>query len=200
MLAAIGVLALLTIAPGPDMAVMTRVGISHGRAAAARTALGICSGLAVWGALTAVGLAAVLAASAEAYTVVKVAGAVYLVVLGVQTIVRRGRGAADDDASRGAVPTRAGFRTGLISNLLNPKIAVFYTSLLPQLVPDGAPKTASIALLVALHIAMGLLWLNLYAVALQSTRSLLQRPAVRRVIDVVAGVVLVGFGVRVAAE
>jgi threonine/homoserine/homoserine lactone efflux protein len=193
MLAALGVLVVLTILPGPDMAVMTKVAIADGRGAASRTALGIVTGLAVWGVLTAAGLAAVLAASAKAYAVVKVAGAIYLVYLGVQTIVRRRR--PDDDPVRVA---RGSFRTGLTSNLLNPKIAVFYTSLLPQLVPDGAPETPTLLLLVAAHIGMGLVWLNLYAVVLQSVRTVLQRPVVRRTLDVVTGTILVAFGVRVA--
>jgi len=195
-IAAIGVLALLTILPGPDMAVITKVAIADGRAAASRAALGIVTGLAAWGVLTALGLAAIQAASAEAYALVKVAGAAYLVVLGVQTVLRRRN--ADDTA--GVRVTRDSFRTGLTSNLLNPKIAVFYTSLLPQLVPEGAPETPTIALLVAIHIAMGVGWLNLYALVLQSVRTVLQRPAVRRTLDVVTGTILVAFGVRVATE
>jgi len=199
-LAAVGVLALLTIMPGPDMAVMTRVGLAAGRATASRTALGIVSGLAVWGLLTAAGLAAILAASARAYTVVKVAGAIYLVFLGVQTLVRRRRRAVIDDDGDAAREQSAtgGFRTGLASNLLNPKIAVFYTSVLPQLVPDDAPTTPTLVLLVVVHIVISLVWLNVYAAALESARMLLQRPAVRRTLDLVTGAILVAFGVRVA--
>ena len=126
---AVGVLAVLTVVPGPDMAVVTKRAVSSGWADGLRTAGGIAAGLLVWGVLTVAGLAAVLAASAEAYLVVKVLGAAYLLFLGAQALWRSRRGAPVAVQPDGRV-AGGPWRTGLVSNVLNPKIAVFYTSLL----------------------------------------------------------------------
>lgn len=192
LLAAVAALAVLTVLPGPDVAVVTRVALDRGRAAALRTSLGIVSGLLVWGALTVAGLAAVLAASATAYTVVKVAGGVFLIWLGLRAFRNAGR---DDERPRVTVHA---WRTGFVSNVLNPKIAAFYTGLLPQLVPDGAPHTVTLVGLVLVHAALSLAWLSLYAAVLVRATDLLRRPRVRRALDRVTGGVLVAFGLRVA--
>jgi threonine/homoserine/homoserine lactone efflux protein len=201
LVAAVLVLALLTVVPGPDVAVVTRAALASGRSAAARATLGIVTGCLVWGALTVAGLAAILAASATAYTVVKFVGAGYLVFLGLQTLWRTRRGSAAPAAvAESGVSRGRPFRNGLWTNLLNPKIAVFYTGLLPQLVPAGAPVTPTLLALVGVHAVLGLVWLNLYAALLHGARGTLSRPRVRLVIDRVTGTVLVGFGLRVAAQ
>ena len=196
------VLAVLVMVPGPDVAVVTRIALSSGRRAGAQAAAGIAAGLLVWGTLTVAGLAAVLAASAEVYTVVKVTGAVYLVFLGIQTLWRtRGcRAEAQLHSEAGTLRGGPAWRTALTTNLLNPKIAVFYTGLLPQLVPRGAPVTVGLVGLVAVHVLLTLTWLNLYAALLQRARTALQRPRVRMVIDRFTGLVLIGFGLRVATQ
>ena len=183
------------------MAVVTRVALSSGRLAAVRTAAGVAAGCLVWGVLTAAGLAAVLAASAEAYTVVKLVGAAYLVVLGVQALWRSRRG-AESAPPAAAAPRRERrpFWTGLLTNVLNPKIAVFYTSLLPQLVPAGAPIGITLLGLVVVHAVLCLVWLSAYAAMLHSARGTLTRPGVRRAMERTTGVVLIGFGVRVATQ
>jgi threonine/homoserine/homoserine lactone efflux protein len=193
-------LAVLTLLPGPDVAVVTRVALAHGRAAAFRTTLGIVTGLLVWGTLTVAGLAAVLAASAAAYAVVRVAGAGYLVVLGVLTLWRSGRPLADEPAGAVALPLRGAWRTGFVSNVLNPKIGVFYTAVLPTPVPDGAPHTATLVSLVLAHAAMGVVWLATLAALLDRAARVVRRPSVRRAMERVTGVVLVAFGLRVAVE
>jgi threonine/homoserine/homoserine lactone efflux protein len=194
-LAAVGALTLLTLLPGPDVAVVTRVALSRGRPAALRTSLGIVCGLLTWGLLTVAGLAALLAASATAYTVVRLAGGAYLCLLGIRAI--RSAGTAHEEAA----PAHRGspWRTGFVSNVLNPKIAAFYTGVLPQLVPEGAPHAAGLAALVAVHVAVTLAWLALYAALVTRAARALRRPRVRRALDRVTGVVLLGFGVRVAA-
>ena len=199
LLAAVLVLALLTVVPGPDVAVVTRVALSSGRLAAARTVAGVAAGCLVWGVLTAAGLAAVLAASATAYTVVKLVGAAYLVFLGAQALWRARRGLAPS-VDVAAPRERRPFLTGLLTNLLNPKIAVFYTGLLPQLVPAGAPVGATVLGLVAAHAVLGVLWLNAYAALLHGARGTLTRPRARRAMERLTGVVLIGFGVRVATQ
>ncbi|MFI6371187.1 LysE family translocator [Streptomyces sp. NPDC050546] len=199
LLAAVGVLAVLTMVPGPDMAVVTKRAVACGWRDGLRTVGGITAGLLVWGVLTVVGLAAVLAASATAYTVVKLVGAAYLVVLGVQSLLGSRKRRAGGQG--GAAPAPAGnpWRTGLVSNVFNPKIAVFYTGLLPTLAPTGLSPHAGMALLVLLHAGLTVVWLSGYVALLSKARTFFERPAVRRAMDRVTGVVLIGFGVKVAA-
>lgn len=208
-LAAVGVLAVLTMVPGPDMALVTKRAVSSSWQDGLRTVGGITLGLLVWGVLSVAGLAAVLAASATAFTVVRVAGAAYLVFLGIQALLhsRRGRSAAPRPAETsptGPSPTASPpsgnpWRTGLISDLLNPKIAVFYTGLLPSLAPSGMSPHAGMAVLVLLHVALTLVWLGGYVLLLARARAFFERPVVRRVMDRITGVVLISFGVKVAA-
>ncbi|MFJ2931230.1 LysE family translocator [Streptomyces sp. NPDC087219] len=200
LLAATGVLAVLTLVPGPDMAVVTKRAIASGWRDGLRTVGGITAGLLVWGTLTVVGLAALLAASATAYTVVKLVGAAYLGFLGVQALWQSRRGHAV--AATRDVPSPVGnpWRTGLVSNVLNPKIAVFYTGLLPALAPSGVSPRLGMALLVLVHAALTLSWLGSYVMVLARARSLFEKPPVRRALDRVTGVVLIGFGIKVAAS
>lgn len=191
-------LALLTVLPGPDVAVVTRLALSHGRPAALRGSLGIVCGLLVWGLLTVAGLAALLAASAAAYTALKFVGAAYLIFLGAQAIWRSGSGHGDSLPTASTPVLTSGFRVGLVSNLLNPKIAVFYTSLLPTLVPTGAPQAATLVGLVLLHCALSLSWLIAYAAFLLRASNVLKRPNIRQVLERLTGIALIGFGVRIA--
>ncbi|WP_030957876.1 LysE family translocator [Streptomyces sp. NRRL S-378] len=215
LLGATGVLALLTLVPGPDMAVVTRRAVTRGRGDGLRTVAGIAVGLLVWGALAVAGLAALLAASAEVYLVVKIAGAAYLCLLGIRSLLRPGAepsggGATGGGATGGAAATGGGatsgratggggaWRTGLVANVLNPKIAVFYTGLLPALAPPGLRPAVGMALLVLVHVLLTALWLGTYVYVLSRARRFFARPRVRRGLDRVTGVVLIGFGVRVA--
>ncbi|MFI8961853.1 LysE family translocator [Streptomyces sp. NPDC053493] len=200
LLAATGVLALLTMVPGPDMAVVTRRAVAAGRGDGLRTVAGITTGLLVWGVLSVAGLAAVLAASATAYTVVKLAGAAYLLVLGVQALRAARRGGHDEAATPVRTPPPAGdpWRTGLVGNVLNPKIAVFYTSLLPTLAPHGLSPHTGMALLVLVHAALTVCWLGGYVLLLSRARAFFTRSSVRRGMERITGVVLIGFGLKVA--
>lgn len=200
LLAATGVLAVLTMVPGPDMAVVTKRAIASGWQDGLRTVGGIAAGLLVWGVVTVVGLAAVLAASATAYTIVKLAGAVYLGFLGIQALLhsRRSRSAASE--VNAPSPPGNPWRTGLVSNVFNPKIAVFYTGLLPTLAPSGFSPHGGMTLLVLIHAALTLVWLGGYVLVLAKARAFFERPAVRRTMDRLTGVVLIGFGVKVATS
>lgn len=207
-LAAAGMLAVLTMVPGSDMAVVTKRAIASGWRDGLRTVGGIVTGLLIWGVLTVAGLAAVLAASTTAYTVVKLVGAVYLVILGLQALWHSRRGRTGADAAVTETETGAGhrgsadgspWRTGLISNVFNPKIAVFYTGLLPTLAPSALPLHMGMALLVLVHAALTLVWLGGYVLVLAKARAFFERPAVRRAMSRITGVVLIGFGVKVAA-
>ncbi|MDI3386411.1 LysE family translocator [Streptomyces sp. B-S-A8] len=206
LLAATGVLTVLTMVPGPDMAVVTKRAIASGWQDGLRTVGGIAAGLLVWGALTVAGLAAVLAASSTAYTIVKFAGAAYLAFLGVQALLqsrRKRSAAAGDGASPSPAPAPASgspWRTGLVSNVFNPKIAVFYTGLLPTLAPSDVAPHLGMTLLVLVHAALTLAWLGGYVLVLAKARPFFERPVVRRAMDRVTGVVLIGFGVKVATS
>jgi threonine/homoserine/homoserine lactone efflux protein len=193
-----GLAALLTITPGADMALVARSALARGRGAALCTTWGIVSGLLVWGAASAAGIAALLAASATAYDVLRLAGAAYLAWLGVRAILGAGHRPLDGRSAGGLA--RSAYLTGLASNLANPKIVVFYSTVLPGFVPAGADVLAWSLALAAIHAAMGLVWLSAYAWALHRARALVERPRVRRTLDRATGAVLVAFGVRLAAE
>ncbi|MFB7177754.1 LysE family translocator [Streptomyces sp. NPDC056257] len=201
LLGATGVLALLTLVPGPDMAIVTKRAVTRGRGDGLRTVAGIAVGLLIWGALTVAGLAALLAASAEVYLAVKLAGAAYLCWLGIRSLWRPG-GEPEAELPEGDRPgarrTGGAWRTGLVANVLNPKIAVFYTGLLPALAPPGLRPAAGMALLVLVHVLLTLAWLGTYVYVLSRARRFFARPRVRRALDRATGVVLIGFGVRVA--
>lgn len=199
LLAAAGVLAVLTMVPGPDMAVVTRRAVACGWRDGLRTVGGISAGLLAWGVLTVAGLAAVLAASATAYTVVKLAGAAYLVFLGAQSLLAGRRARTGTPPTADPTPRGNPWRTGLVSNAFNPKVAVFYTGLLPTLAPSGTSPHTGMAVLVLLHVALTLVWLGGYVMVLAKARALFERPVVRRAMDRVTGVVLIGFGLKVAA-
>jgi threonine/homoserine/homoserine lactone efflux protein len=195
-LAAVGALALLTVLPGPDFAVTVRWA-----AASLRTgelaALGVVTGCSVWGALTVAGLAALFAACPPAYEVVRILGAGYLVWMAARLIGRAGHALPDAMVA----PSGAhAFRQGLVTNLLNPKIAAFYVGVLPALVPAGAPHALTMALLVLIHQVLGLGWLSLVALLVSRGRGVLSRPAVRRWLDRVTGAVLLGFAARLALD
>jgi threonine/homoserine/homoserine lactone efflux protein len=193
-----GLAALLTITPGADMALVARSALARGRRAALSTTGGIVTGLLVWGTASAAGVAALLAASATAHDVLRLVGAVYLVWLGVRTLLGAGgRPPAGRDPGVGA---RSAYLTGLASNLANPKIVVFYSTVLPGFVPEGADVLGWSLLLAGIHAAMGLVWLSAYAWALDRARGVLERRGVRRALDRATGAVLVGLGLRLAAE
>jgi RhtB (resistance to homoserine/threonine) family protein len=196
-IAFVGVVAVIVVVPGPDMALVLRTGLAHGRRAALAAAIGINAGLLVWAVAAALGIAALLNASTTAFTLLKLAGAAYLVWLGLRALVDAVRGTAAPayTPKRRASP----FRQGLLSNLLNPKIALVFTTLIPQFV-DANEGAAQSFLFSAVFICMGLVWLMTYALLVAKIGELLKQPAVRRVLNAVTGAVLTAFGVRLAFE
>ena len=195
LVAFLGVSALLIVTPGQDTALTIRNALVGGRRSGRRTAVGVSSGQAVWALAAAAGLAALLRASEPAFLALRLAGAAYLVYLGVHALWSALRG---DAGSQTAIASRRGapFRQGLLSNLGNPKMAVFFTSLLPQF----ADTFVGLLGLGLLFSAMTLVWLSAYASAVARAGNLLRRPRVRRALDAVTGLVLVTFGLRLATE
>jgi RhtB (resistance to homoserine/threonine) family protein len=200
----VGIAALVIVAPGPDTVLVTKNALMHGRRAALGTSLGVNTGLLIWTVAAALGVAAVVRESAVAFTVLKLVGAVYLVWLGVQALraARRHAGPEPAHATRRSARVGAllGFRQGLLSNLANPKIAVFFTGLLPQFVSPRQPVLEPFLLLGGLFVLMTLVWLSGYALVAVRASALLGRPQVRATLDRVTGVVLIGLGVRLALE
>jgi threonine/homoserine/homoserine lactone efflux protein len=189
----LAVSAIVVVTPGVDMALVTKNALLHGRRAARATALGVNLGIFLWTLAAALGLAAVISASAEAFTAIKLAGAAYLVYLGLRTLLGSHQPVA-------VVARGSAFRQGLASNLLNPKIAVFFTSLLPQFVNAEHAQPQDMLLLGLLFNCLGVLWLLTYASLAARGRDVLRRPRVKRTLDRVSGVALVGLGVRLAFE
>jgi threonine/homoserine/homoserine lactone efflux protein len=195
----VGIVALLTITPGADMAMVARSVIGGGRRDAFATTLGISAGCLAWAIASALGIAAVLAASQTAYDALRLAGAAYLVWLGAQSLLSAWRGTEPLPRSVGP-HRRSPFRQGLLTNLLNPKIAVFYSTFLPQFIDPGDPALLVSMALAGVHIALGIAWLSLYAWLLDRAISAFKRSRVRRALDALTGTVLVGLGLRLAAE
>jgi threonine/homoserine/homoserine lactone efflux protein len=184
------------VTPGPDTALTIRNTLLGGRRPGVATAAGVATGQALWTLATSAGLAALIVASEPVFRAVKLAGAAYLVWLGLSALrdALRGRGPVRD-----ARPARVphAFRQGLLSNLGNPKMAIFFTSLLPQF---GGSSFAALLALGLFFCSMTLTWLTAYAFAVSKVGDLLRRSALRRALDAVVGLVLVALGLRLAAE
>ena len=187
------VAAVVICTPGPDTALTIRNTLLGGRGNGLRTAAGVATGQALWTLAASAGIAALVAASQPLFTAVRIVGAAYLVWLGLQSLAAAVRGRSRGERPRGSA---AGFRQGLLSNLANPKMAVFFRSLLPQF-GSGFGELLVLGLAFA---TMTLTWLSAYAVAVARTRRLLVRGRVRRALDAVSGIALVALGARLAAE
>jgi RhtB (resistance to homoserine/threonine) family protein len=190
------------MSPGPDFAIVVRHAALGGRRAGTATALGIATGVAVWAVTAALGVAALLAASAAAFTIVKIVGAVYLLYLGIRSL-RAAAGAAGPDTEEPAgqarqIAPRTAFRDGLLCNALNPKVAVFYVAMMPQFL-GGHPAAGDTLLLSVIAAAVACGWFVLVAGVVGALRRWLARDRVRRAIDGLMGAALIGLGVRLAA-
>lgn len=201
-LAFIGVAAVLVMAPGPDFAVVVRNAL-RGRRQGVATTAGIVSGLLVHTTVAALGLSAVLAASVVAFTVVKVVGATYLGWLGLRALMSARSHPATHQAPAGpATPLTSGlaFRHGLLTNVLNPKAPLVFLSVLPQFIPRGAAVLPHTVLLSTILIAVATVWFLTLTRLVGILEPVLSRPAVRRRVDQLTGVVLISLGVRLALE
>ena len=188
---------LLTITPGLDTAMVLRTAAVEGPKRAAMAAVGIGAGCLAWGVAVALGLGVLLSASSAAYTLIKWAGAAYLLWLGANLIAKP---RSKFDLTAGGKAARGGnwFARGLTTNLLNPKVGVFYVSFLPQFVPAGAAPAPFIVLLAAIHVALSLAWFALLIGATTPLKAWLQRGPIVRWLDRLTGAVFVGFGLKLA--
>ncbi|MBA3799352.1 MAG: LysE family translocator, partial [Geodermatophilaceae bacterium] len=193
---------LVTITPGLDTALVLRSALTKGRWPAYATALGVCSGVLVWGMAAAVGISALLTASEVAYTVLRLVGAAYLIWLGLRLLwaaIRRDR---VTEASTGDVaPGTSGWaawRQGFGVNILNPKIGAFYVALLPQFIPADAAPVLMGLLLATVHAVEGIVWFSLIIAGAHAMRAWLGRRRVQRSLDGSTGAVLIGFGIALS--
>ena len=200
----IAVSILVIVIPGPDTALVTRNALVAGRRGGLSTCAGTTVGLVIWSLAASLGVAALLRASEPAFLALKIAGGAYLVYLGVLSLLcaLRGRPAEGSrpGSDRGRLAAPTAFRQGVLSNLGNPKIAVFFTGFLPQFVSTDSATFAALLALGLLFAALTFAWLALYSVLVARAGDLLLRPRVRRRLDAITGVVLVAFGLRLAAE
>jgi len=203
LLAFIPVALLLTLLPGADTALVTRNALALGLRGARWTILGILTGCLLHATASALGLSAILATSARAYETVKLVGAAYLVWIGIQSIRGASANAATTHAVRvePTVPAWSGshpFVQGFLTNILNPKVALFYLTFLPQFIPAGAPVLRTSLLLAMIHNVLGFAWLSLYARFVDRLRTALTRPVVKAWLERVTGGALVALGARLA--
>jgi threonine/homoserine/homoserine lactone efflux protein len=190
---------LLTIAPGLDTALVLRTAATGGPRRAALTGLGIAAGCFSWATLVAVGLGALLAASQMAYTTLRWVGAAYLVYIGYK-MLRHPRRSFLPEARGNGDGRHRDFVTGILTNLLNPKVGVFYVSFLPQFVPVDVPVAPYILLLGAIHAVLGLIWFLCLIAATQPIARFLKRPPVVQTCDRLTGGMFVAFGVGLALQ
>ena len=195
----------LTITPGQDTMLVVRNVLRGGRGDGVVTTFGICAGLFLHASLSALGVSVILMHSAAAFQTVKLAGAAYLVWLGVRSLVAAARGEyelggmqAENGAS--AISRRRCFVEGVLSNVLNPKTALFYLAFLPQFIAPADDVLSKSLLLATIHYGESILWLVGVALAVDQTRRLFLRSAVRRWLDALCGALFVAFGVRLALE
>lgn len=207
LLAFLGISVLVIVTPGPDTAVTIRNTLSGGRAGGIATAFGVATGQAIWALATSAGIVALLVASEPLFLAVKYAGAAYLAWLGLQSLRAAFRPTisptTQTPAARPPAP-RAAFVQGVVSDLGNPKMAAFFTSLLPQFAPQtslaGDASFAGLAALGLLFSLMTLLWLAGYALAIARIGNVLRRPAIRRVLEGITGAALIGLGLKLATQ
>jgi len=187
---------LLTLTPGLDTALVLRTATVEGKQQALRAALGINAGCLLWGAAVAFGLGALIAVSELAFNVLKYCGAAYLAWLGLTMLLRPRRSLSPVETH--GRPGANWFLKGMMGNLLNPKIGIFYVSFLPQFIPQGQPLVAWTFGLVSIHVVLGLLWSIVLIAATQSLAGVLRRGKVISLMDRATGTIFVLFAARLA--
>ena len=201
LLAFAGVSLLLAITPGPDMAVVTRNALAHGRRGVIFTTTGIALALSIWITATALGVSALLQSSATLLFTLKIVGAAYLAYLGVRTLIDSRKQPGELLAGTPpAAPGHAIFRQGFLSALSNPKLGVFFVTFLPQWVVPGQAVLPALLELGLVFAVIGWTWMNVYGLLVTRIRAFITAPRVRQWMDRVTGVVLLGFGARLAVE
>jgi threonine/homoserine/homoserine lactone efflux protein len=197
LLAFIAAATVLTITPGLDTAIVLRSAAAGGPRPAVFAGIGICLGCLIWGAAASVGLGALLAASELAFTALKWAGAAYLCYLGLKLILRP-RERFDLDGAAAGLDAWSSLRQGFLTNILNPKVGVFYITFLPQFIPRGVDVVPFSLLLAGIHVALSLVWFAALIAVTAPLGRLLRRPRAVKAMDRLTGGVFLAFGARLA--
>ena len=198
LVAFIGAASILTITPGLDTALVLRSAASGGPRPAAYAALGIALGCLIWGVAVSIGLGALLAASKLAYSILKWAGAAYLLWVGVNLVVHPRKSFDSTMVGTATTPPLAFLRQGTLTNLLNPKVGIFYVTFLPQFVPAGVNVALFLLLLASIHVLLGVIWFAVLISATVPMGMLLRRSRFVQAMDRIAGAVFIGFGAKLA--
>ncbi len=200
LLAFVAVSVAIAVIPGPDMALVARNVVRHGRSAGFATSFGVCTGILGWALAAGLGVATLLATSATAFAALKLAGAAYLIYLGIATL--RGHDPPLPSGAGGAarLSWQRPWLQGLLSAVLNPKLGVFFLTVLPQFIETGDPPAVRAVQLVVLFDLIGLVWLLTYSAMLGAVGAALSRPTPRRLVRWLTGTILVGLGARVALD
>lgn len=201
----LGVSSIIIVTPGPDTALVIRNTLLGGRAAGATAALGVAIGQIVWALATSFGIVGLLSAFHPFFTVLRFAGAAYLVILGAQAWREAVRPSTPEDVLQPSAPQHRltpsrSLRQGLISNLGNPKMAIFFASLLPQFVPPGAASFSALLLRGCIFALMTITWLTAYSVVVAKLGAVLRGRKIRRTLEALTGAALISLGLRVAVE
>ena len=191
---------LLAITPGPDMAVVTKNALAHGRRGVLLTTTGIAFALVLWVTASAFGLAAILKASSAVFFALKLIGGAYLAYLGIRAWLASRHEPADLLTGVAAAPAGSILRQGFLSAATNPKLGVLFVTLLPQFVEPHRALLSQLLLLGAVFALIGWAWLNVYGLLIARIRQLITAPRVRQWMDRVTGTVLIGLGARIALE
>ena len=193
---------LLTMLPGLDTAQVLRSVTIGGVKNAYATVAGIVTGVWIWGLAAALGISAILVASQLAYTIVKWAGAIYLIYLGIKMLWESRHISAESIQTKvdGKISNRKAFTRALAINLTNPKTGVFYIAILPQFLPTEFPAVIGGLLLSTIHNLLALLWFTMMIYGANFAKETLRNPKVQKIIERASGIALIGFGVRVAFE
>jgi RhtB (resistance to homoserine/threonine) family protein len=201
----LGVITVLTITPGADTMLVIRNVVARGQRSGYMTALGSCSGVFVHATLSALGLSVILVKSAMVFEIVKLAGACYLILLGgwsLWQVIRSGKHSEKAALFDGQITqTASGWRSlreGLLTNVLNPKVAIFYLAFLPQFINPGDAVLPKSLMLAGMHFVLSIIWFSTLSTFLGRLRGFISRPSVQRVMETVSGTALIGFGIRLA--
>ena len=195
----VGLSLLFAVVPGPDMATVTRNCLAHGRRGVLHTVAGIALAVCFWTVAAAIGVAAVLEASARLFSILEIVGALYLAYLGLRTLWGTRHGVVPEDHAEAPAPSASQlFRQGYLSAQLNPKLGVFFVTFLPQFVHPGQPALARMLLLGAIFGTIGVGWLIVYGLTLTRLRDVIGSNRVRVWMNRCAGVVMLGFAARLA--
>ncbi|WP_175640391.1 LysE family translocator [Metabacillus schmidteae] len=189
----------VVMSPGVDTALITKRTITDGRKIGYRMALGITSGSLVHTFAAAFGLSAILLQSAFAFEIVKYVGAIYLIYLGISSFIKRKNQNAHQEADA-PLKRKSAFKQGLLSNVLNPKVAMFFITFLPQFVQSGTDVTIQLITMGVIYTFLSITWFFLFVFFINYLREWLMSEKVHNIMDKTTGLVLIGFGLKLALE